>query len=411
MDLKTIIQDFPILQESIHNHPLVYLDNAATTQKPQVVIDALTDYYQKTNASIHRGVHSLSEQATHAFEQARAHVQTFIGAAHAHECIFVKNVTEGINLVANSFAEAFIKAGDEILISALEHHSNIVPWQLVCQRKHAYLKVIPITEKGELVAHWPQYFNAKTKLLAITHVSNAIGTVNPIEEIIKVAHAQEIPVLVDGAQSAPHLPIDVQKLDCDFFVFSGHKIYGPTGIAVLYGKSRYLEAMPPYQGGGNMILSVNFESSTYNHLPHKFEAGTPPVAEAIALSTALDYLENIGWQHIIQHEKMLLEYATRILDTIPGLRMIGRATEKIGVLSFVIPGIHPHDIGSIVDQSGVAIRTGHHCAMPLMKFFEIPATARASIGIYNTLEDIDRLKTALQKALQLFKLQVKTEGL
>jgi cysteine desulfurase/selenocysteine lyase len=284
-----------------------------------------------------------------------------------------------------------------------------VPWQLACERKQAHLKVIPITEQGELVAHWPQYFNARTKLLAITHVSNAIGTVNPLAEIIQTAHAQGIPVLVDGAQSAPHLPIDVQKLDCDFFVFSGHKIYGPTGIAVLYGKSRYLEAMPPYQGGGNMILSVDFEKSTYNHLPHKFEAGTPPIAEAIGLSSALHYLENIGWPHIIAHEKMLLDYATCTLDTIPSLRIIGRAKEKIGVLSFVIQGIHPHDIGSIVDQSGVAIRTGHHCAMPLMKFFDIPATARASIGIYNTVEDIDRLKVALQKALQLFKVRGPTQ--
>lgn len=406
MNFKKIIQDFPILKQSIHNHPLVYLDNAATTQKPKVVIDALTRYYQKTNASTHRGVHYLSEQATHAYEQARAHVQTFIGAAHAHECIFVKNATEGINLVAQSFAEAFIKAGDEILISAVEHHSNIVPWQLACQRKQAHLKVIPMTEKGTLVADWSQYFNPKTKLLAITHVSNAIGTINPIAQIIQTAHAHRIPVLIDGAQSAPHLPIDVQKLDCDFFVFSGHKIYGPTGIGVLYGKSHYLETMPPYQGGGNMILSVDFEKSTYNHLPHKFEAGTAPIAEAIALSSALQYLENIGWPDIIEHEKQLLEYATRTLETLPGLRIIGKAPEKIGVLSFVIPGIHPHDLGSIVDQSGIAIRTGHHCAMPLMKFFDIPATARASFGIYNTMEDIDKLKVALEKALQLFKLKV-----
>jgi cysteine desulfurase/selenocysteine lyase len=277
-----------------------------------------------------------------------------------------------------------------------------VPWQLVCERKQAHLKVIPMTESGELVPNWSDYLSAKTKLLAITHVSNAIGTVNPIQQIVAIAHAANVPVLVDGAQSLPHLPIDVQKLDCDFFVFSGHKVYGPTGIGVLYGKSHYLEAMPPYQGGGNMILSVDFEKSTYNHLPHKFEAGTAPIAEAVALSQALLYLENIGWDVIIQHEKALLDYATELLSQIPGLHIIGQATQKIGVLSFVMDGIHPHDIGSIVDQAGIAIRTGHHCAMPLMKFFQVPATARASFAIYNTLEDIDKLKAALETANALF---------
>ena len=403
MDLN-IFSDFPILKQAVHGHPLVYLDNAATTQKPEVVMDAMQHYYQSINASTHRGVHYLSEQATLAYEEARIKVQHFIHAKHAKECIFVKNATEGINLVAHGFAESVIQPGDQILISAMEHHSNIVPWQMLCQKKQAHLRVIPMTHTGDLVHDWASYLNPHTKLLAITHVSNALGTLNPLQSIIATAHRHGIPVLVDGAQSAPHLAIDVQALDCDFFVFSGHKVYGPTGIGVLYGKTKYLEALPPYQGGGNMILQVSFEQTTYQDIPHKFEAGTAPVAEAIGLGAALDYVKNIGWGPIVQHEKALLDYATLHLERVPGLRILGKPTHKMGVLSFIMEGIHPHDIGSIVDQEGIAIRTGHHCAMPLMDFFEVPATARASFGMYNTFEDIDKLCLALENVRQLFKL-------
>ena len=396
--------DFPILGQSIRQHPLVYLDSAATTQKPNVVLEAMDHYYRTINASTHRGVHSLSEQATRAYEEAREKVQHFIHAAQPKECIFLRNATEAINLVATCFGEAFIQAGDHILISAMEHHSNIVPWQMLCQRTQAHLDVIPITPRGDLVEDWARYLRPQTKLLAITHVSNALGTLNPLETIIQVAHSHGVPVLVDAAQSAPHLPIDVQALDCDFLVFSGHKVYGPTGIGVLYGKAKYLEALPPYQGGGNMILQVTFEQSTYQAIPHKFEAGTAPVAEAIGLGVALDYLEELGWARIIPHEQALLDYATQRLKNLAGLQILGSPLHKVGLLSFIMEGIHPHDIGSIVDQEGVAIRTGHHCAMPLMDFFKVPATARASFGLYNTFEDIDKLYAALQKARQFFRL-------
>ncbi len=402
MDLN-VLSDFPILSQTIHQHPLVYLDNAATTQKPRAVIETMDHYYRTFNASTHRGVHFLSEQATLGLEEARIKVQHFIHAKHSKECIFVKNATEGINVVAHGFAD-LIKPGDQILITAMEHHSNIVPWQMLCQKTQADLRVIPITHSGDLVQDWISYLNPHTKLLALTHVSNAIGTLNPLQNIISTAHRHGIPVLVDGAQSAPHLPIDVQALDCDFFVFSGHKVYGPTGIGVLYGKTKYLEALPPYQGGGNMIEQVTFEQTTYQDIPYKFEAGTAPIAEAIGLGVALDYLQNIGFSAILQHEKSLLDYATHALEKIPDLRILGKPLHKMGLVSFIIEGVHPHDIGSIVDREGIAIRTGHHCAMPLMDFFKVPATARASFGIYNTFIDVDKLCSALQKVRKLFKL-------
>lgn len=402
--VKNIRSDFPILKKLIHGHRLAYLDNAATTQKPQCVIDSLNKYYTEMNANIHRGVHHLSTVASEAYENARITVQKFINAKHAEECIFVRGTTEAINLVASSFGNKFLEKDDEILISALEHHSNIVPWQMLCQNKGAHLKVIPMNEQGELkLEALEKLFSKKTKLLAITHASNALGTLNPLAEIIQKAHAHGIPVLVDGAQSAPHLKIDVQALDCDFFTFSGHKIYGPTGIGVLYGKAHLLETMPPYQGGGEMILQVSFEKSTYNEIPFKFEAGTPAIAEVIALSSALEYLNQLGWDYITAHEKALLLDATEKLSAVPGLKIIGTAKEKVGVVSFTMDGVHPHDIGSIVDQSGVAIRTGHHCAMPIMDFFNIPATARASFGIYNTIDDIDQLIAGLNDVRRIFK--------
>lgn len=395
---------FPILSKRIHGHRLSYLDNAATTQKPQCVLDTLDRYYQETNANIHRGVHHLSEIATLAFEKARQVVQRFIHAPRAEECIFVKGSTEAINLVASSFGERFITSEDEILISALEHHSNIVPWQQLCQRKGARLKVIPMNLEGELILdNLEQYFTPRTKLLAISHISNALGTLNPIKDIIARAHAYEIPVFIDGAQSAPHLNIDVQALDCDFFTFSGHKTYGPTGVGVLYGKTHWLDAMPPYQGGGDMILTVSFERSTYQEIPFKFEAGTPPIAEVLGLASALEYLNAIGWAEIKDHDQLLMRYATEQLATIPGLKIIGRPKHKIGSLSFILEGIHPHDIGSIVNEFGVAIRTGHHCAMPVMDFLGLPGTARASFGIYNTVEDIDQLIKALYEVKRVFK--------
>ena len=394
--------DFPLLMQPRHK-PLVYLDSAATTQKPLCVIQILAHYYTELNASPHRGIYDLSEQSTEAFEQARTVVQKFINAPAAKECIFVKNATEAINLVASSFSAAFLEPGDEILISAMEHHANIVPWQWACKQKGAHLKVIPISPAGDLVANWATYLSPRTKLLAITQLSNVLGTLNPIADMIQTAHAQGVPVLVDAAQSAPHLPIDVQALDCDFLTFSGHKIYGPTGIGILYGKSRWLEAMPPYQGGGHMILKVDFEQSTYQDLPHKFEAGTPPIAAVLGLARALEYVLEQGWSSIQSHEKSLLDYALQALSSIPDLRIIGQPQQQVGVLSFIMNGIHPHDIGSIVDQSGIAIRTGHHCAMPLMNVLKVPATARVSFGFYNNLDDIDTLCAALETVHAIFR--------
>lgn len=401
MDIK-LKQAFPILNKPVHGHRLAYLDNAATTQKPQCVIDVLNHYYTHINANIHRSVHYLGEQSTQAYEQTRHTVQKFLNAREAKECIFVKSTTEAINLVATCFG-SFIEAGDEILISEMEHHSNIVPWQMLCARQGATLKVIPMNAQGELkLETLNTLLNSKTKLLAITHVSNALGTVNPIQEIIHLAHAHQVPVLVDGAQSAPHLKIDVQALDCDFFTFSSHKTYGPTGVGVLYGKAYWLNRMPPYQGGGDMISKVSFTETLYNEIPYKFEAGTPAIASVIGFGAALEYLMQLNFQNIIQHEQNLLALATEQLSKLPGIQIIGTATNKIGVISFIMDGIHPHDIGTIVDQSGVAIRSGHHCAMPTMAFFDVPSTARISFGLYNSEEDIHQLIVALDKVKKIF---------
>ncbi|MFL5244652.1 MAG: SufS family cysteine desulfurase [Gemmataceae bacterium] len=403
LDVVRVRKDFPILKQTVHGNPLVYLDNAATTQKPQIVLDTLTRYYTTINANVHRGVHWLSERATHDYEEARAKVQRFIGAAEAREIIFVRGITEAINLVAQTHGRKNLKAGDEVIISAMEHHSNIVPWQILCDEKGAKLRVIPINDQGELLLdEYEKLLNPRTKFVSVVHVSNSLGTVNPVKRIIDLAHRRNVPVLLDGAQSAPHMPVNVQDLDCDFYTFSGHKIYGPTGIGVLYGKAKLLEAMPPYQGGGDMISSVTFEKTTYNVLPYKFEAGTPDIAGAIGLGTALDYLRGLGWDAVMAHEQDLLEYATAAVSEIPGLRLIGTAKEKASVLSFVLEGIHPHDLGTILDREGIAIRTGHHCTQPLMDRFGVPATARASFALYNTQEEIDALVRGLHKAQEVF---------
>ncbi len=403
LDIEKIRQDFPILRQTIHGKPLVYLDNAATSQKPRQVLDAIARYYEGTNANIHRGVHALSERATAEYEEARQTAQRFLNAAHSHEIIFVRGATEGINLVAQTFGRAQVRSGDEILITAMEHHSNIVPWQILCEEKGAKLRVVPINDRGELmIDQLENLLSERTALLAITHVSNALGSVNPIREIVAMAHKRNIPVLVDGAQAAPHIKIDVQALDCDFYAFSGHKVYGPTGIGVLYGKTALLESMPPYQGGGDMISSVTFEKTTYNKLPYKFEAGTPDIAGVIGLGAALEYVTNLGIEKIGAHEHDLLEYATQQVSVISGLQIIGTAKDKAGVLSFVLEGVHPHDIGTILDQEGIAIRTGHHCSQPIMERFGIPATARASVAVYNTNQEIDVLVQGIKKVKEVF---------
>ena len=397
-------KDFPVLREKVHGKPLVYLDNAATTQKPQQVIDALNRFYSKENANIHRGVYYLSEQATDAYEIARAKVSRFLHAAFPQEIVFVRGATEGINLVAQSYGHAFVREGDEIVVSAMEHHSNIVPWQILCGQAKAKLRVIPMNDKGELLLdEYEKLLGSRTRLVAVAHVSNALGTVNPLKRIIQKAHERNIPVLVDGAQATPHLPVNVQELDCDFYVFSGHKLFGPTGIGVLYGRRDWLERMPPYQGGGDMISSVTFEKTTYNRIPYKFEAGTPHIAGVIGLGTAIDYLSQIGMERITAYENELLAYGTAILSRIEGLRLIGTAKEKVGVLSFVLDDIHAHDIGTILDRSGVAIRAGHHCAMPVMERFGVPATARASLAFYNRREEIDALVQGLRQVREVFK--------
>ncbi len=402
-DVERIRNDFPILKQQVHGKPLVYLDNAATSQKPQVVIDTVTQYYLAQNSNVHRGVHFLSEQATQAFEGARAKVARFLNASNAREVIFVRGATEGINLVAQSYGRTFIKAGDEILISAMEHHSNIVPWQMLCEQIGARLRVIPFNYDGELLLdEYEKLLNERTKFVAVVHVSNALGTINPIKQIIEMAHRRGIPVLVDGAQAVPHMRVDVQDLDCDFYAFSGHKLFGPTGIGVLYGKADLLEAMPPYQGGGDMISAVTFEKTHYNTLPYKFEAGTPDIAGVIGLGAAIDYLSEIGLDAITAYEHELLAYATDALSTIKGVRIIGTAREKAGVLSFVLDGIHAHDIGTILDHEGIAIRAGHHCAMPVMQRFGVPATARASLAFYNTKEEVDALIRAIHKVIEVF---------
>jgi len=402
-DLERVRADFPILHQNAHGHRLVYLDNAATSQKPKAVIDAIVRYYERYNANIHRGVHYLSEQATAEYEAARKTVQAFINAARPAEIIFVRGTTEAINLVAQTYGRVHVAADDEVLITAMEHHSNIVPWQMLCEEKKAKLRVAPINEAGELILEeFEKLLGARTKIVAIGHVSNALGTVNPIAAIVKMVHARNITVLVDGAQAAPRMPVDVQALNCDFYTFSGHKTYGPTGIGVLYGKLALLEAMPPYQGGGEMISSVSFEKTVYNKVPHKFEAGTPDISGPIGLRAAMEYLDRLGMENIARHEHELLTYATEKVAAIPGVRLVGSAKEKAGVLSFVMDGVHPHDIGTILDQEGIAIRTGHHCAQPVMTRFGLDATARASFGLYNTKEEVDALVRGLEKVREVF---------
>ena len=396
--------EFPILRQKVHGKPLVYLDNAATSQKPACVIEAISNFYSTCNANVHRGVHSLSERATEQFELAREKVRRFINAPRVEEIVFVRGTTEAINLVAQSFGRSRIRAGDEILVSCLEHHSNIVPWQLLCESTGAVLKVAPINDAGELVLdELEALLGPKTRLVALAHVSNALGTVNPARQLVAMAHARQVPVLLDGAQAVPHMPVDVAALDCDFYAFSGHKMFGPMGIGVLFGKRDWLESMPPYQGGGDMILSVTFEKTIYNRLPYKFEAGTPDVAAAVGLGRAIDYLSELGMERVASQERELLGYATRALAAIPGLRLIGTAREKASVISFVLDDIHPHDVGTILDQEGIAIRTGHHCAQPLMERFGLDATARASFAFYNTREDVDRLVDGLAKVKELFR--------
>ncbi len=403
LDVQRIRADFPALSQKVHGKPLVYLDNAATSQKPQAVLDALLEFYTSDCSNIHRGVHLLSERATAAYEDARRRVRVFLNARESREIIFVRGATEAINLVAYSFGRQRVGAGDEVLITALEHHSNIVPWQILCEERGARLRVAPINDAGEVILEqFETLLGPRVKLACVAHVSNALGTVNPVREMIRMSHARGVPVLIDGAQAAPHMRLDVRELDCDFYAFSGHKVYGPTGIGVLYGKAALLDSMPPFQGGGDMISSVTFEKTTYNVLPYKFEAGTPHIAGVIGLGAAIDYISGIGIERIAAYEHELLRYGAQELSRISGLRLIGTAQDKAGVLSFVIDGIHPHDTGTILDQEGIAIRTGHHCAQPVMDRFNVPATARASLAFYNTREEIDALTAGIQKVKEMF---------
>ncbi len=402
-DVERLRRDFPILHQEVHGRPLVYLDNAATSQKPLAVLSALQNYYSRDNSNIHRGVHELSGRASRAHEEARSKVRRFLNAAEDREILFVRGTTEAINLVASSYGRSRVGAGDEVLITAMEHHSNIVPWQILCEEKGARLKVAPINDRGELLLdELGKLLSPRTRIVSVVHLSNALGTLNPVRDVVRMAHARGAAVLLDGAQAAAHLQVDVRDLDCDFYAFSGHKLYGPTGIGVLYGKAALLEAMPPFQAGGDMISSVTFEKTLYNRLPFKFEAGTPNIAGAIGLGAALDYVEAVGLDAIADHEKVLLDHATAVLSEIPGLRILGTAREKAGVLSFVIEGVHPHDVGTILDQEGVAIRAGHHCTQPLMERLGVPATARASLGLYNTREEIDALAAAIRKVREVF---------
>lgn len=403
IDVERIRADFPILHQLVHGKPLVYLDNAATTQKPKQVIEAITHYYSADNANIHRAVHQLSERATRRYEESRIKVQRWINAADAREIIFTRGTTEGINLVAQTYGRMNVRAGDEVVISTMEHHSNIVPWQLLCEEKKARLRVIPIDDRGEILwSEFEKLLNERTRIVAVGHVSNALGTVNPIRRIIEAAHRWDVPVVIDGAQGVPHFAVDVQALDCDFYAFSAHKMYGPTGIGILYGKTKLLDSMPPYQGGGDMIRSVTFEKTLYNDLPYKFEAGTPDIAGVIGLGAAVDYLQEIGLENISAYERELLSYAEEKVSKIDGIRIIGGAHEKAGVISFVMDGVHPHDAGTILDREGIAVRTGHHCAQPVMDRFGIPATTRASLAFYNTFEEIDRLAAGIAKVKELF---------
>ena len=403
LDLARLRADFPILRIKVNGKPLAYLDNAATAQMPQPVLDRLIRYQTTEHANIHRGVHHLSEVATAAYEGARRTIQRFINAPEEREVIFTRGTTDAVNLVMHGFGRAFIGEGDEVILSQLEHHSNIVPWQMLRDEKRCGLRVIPCNDAGELLLdEFEKLFSPRTKLVAVTHVSNALGTVNPIKQMIATAHRHGVPVLVDGAQAIPHLKIDVQELDCDFFCFSGHKMFGPTGIGILYGKAQWLEKMQPYQGGGDMILSVTFDKTTYNRIPHKFEAGTPPIAAAIGLGAAADYLSAIGMDSIAAWEQGLLAYATGQIEAIPGVRIVGTARDKASVLSFTVSGVHPHDVGTILNEQGVAVRTGHHCAQPVMQRFGIPATARASLAFYNTFGEIDQLVTGIRRVQQIF---------
>ena len=402
-DVAQVRKDFPILRQMVNGKPLVYMDNASTTQKPQAVIDTLVKYYSAENANIHRGVHTLSQQATDLYEEARTKVRKFINAASDKEIIFVRGTTEGINLVAQTFVRSRVGEGDEIIITAMEHHSNIVPWQFLCQERGAILRVVPVNDDGEmLVDEYEKLLGPRTKLVSIVHQSNVLGTINPARQVVSMAHRHGVPVLLDGAQSAPHMAVDVRELDCDFYAFSGHKLYGPTGIGILYGKEELLDEMPPYQGGGEMIKSVTFERTIYNDLPHKFEAGTPNIAGAIGLGAAVDYITGIGMDRIYAYEHDLLSYGTEQLSSIAGLKIVGTAREKAGVLSFIMDGIHPHDIGTILDTEGIAIRTGHHCAQPLMDRFGIPATARSSLAFYNTKDEIDVLVKGIDRVIEIF---------
>jgi len=402
VDITHCRQDFPVLKQQVNGHELVYLDNAATAQKPQQVVEAITRYYQQDNSNVHRGIHTLSNRATIAYEQTRERVKDFIHASRAEEIVFTSGTTAAINLVAHSFGLANIKAGDEIIISTLEHHANIVPWQMLCERVGAKLKIIPVTASGELdLQAYQTLFSTNTKLVAINHASNSLGTINPVKKITEIAHRHHAMVLVDGAQAMPHFPVDVQAIDCDFYAFSAHKMYGPTGVGVLYAKYDLLESMAPYQGGGEMISQVTFEKTTYNHVPYKFEAGTPNIAGVIGLGAAINYLQAIGYDTLHAHESRLLAYATEALEQIEGLTIIGTAPQKVSLISFTLEGIHPHDIGTILDQQGIAIRAGHHCTMPLMQHYGLPGTARASFALYNTLEEIDLLVAGIETVKQV----------
>ncbi|HEY7064288.1 MAG TPA: cysteine desulfurase [Chloroflexota bacterium] len=401
--VERLRQDFPILAEMVRGKPLVYLDNAATAQKPRAVIDTLDCYYRSENANVHRGVHYLSELATAEYEEARRKVRAFLNAADPREVVFVRGTTEAINLVAQSYGRTFLQTGDEIVITAMEHHSNIVPWQLVCEQVGAILRVVPINDDGEMIfAEYERLLGERTRLVAVAHISNALGTINPVQEIVECAHARGVPVLLDGAQAAPHLTLDVQALDCDFYAFSGHKLFGPTGIGVLYGKAALLEAMPPWQGGGDMISTVSFEKTTYNQLPYKFEAGTPHIAGVVGLGAAIDYVQGVGLDAIAAYESELLAYATERLTALPRVRIIGTAKHKASVTSFVVEGVHPHDVGTILDDQGIAVRAGHHCAQPVMQRFGVPATNRASLAFYNTRAEIDALVAGLDRVIEVF---------
>jgi cysteine desulfurase/selenocysteine lyase len=403
-DVEKIRKDFPVLSQTVNGKPLVYLDNGASSQVPQIVIDRGSKYLREEHSNIHRGVHYLSQHATTAYEAAREKVKRFINAPDVKECIFVRGTTEGINLVAHSYGRKFINKGDEILVSQMEHHSNILPWQLVAEERGARVRMIPMNDRGELIIdEYENLLNERTKMVAISHVSNSLGTLNPVKEMVVTAHKFGVPVLVDAAQSVPHFPVDVQDLDCDFLVFSGHKMFAPTGSGIVYGKRNWLDQMPPYQTGGGMIRTVSFEGSTYAPIPDKFEAGTPAIAAGIGLGAAIDYINSIDFAAAAEYERELLQYATQRLSDIPGVKIIGTAAEKASVLSFTIEGVHPHDVGTILDQDGIAVRAGHHCAQPVMQFFDVPATARASFALYNTRQEVDKLADAIQKVIEIFK--------